>query len=248
MRDNFIFFRSFYDSINCLGEKSQLKLYKSIMRLNFNHCKNLRELEELCEEIEEELRHNRNVIAQFLLIKPHILKSMKASFNGALGGAPKENKNAFKNKLKEEEKELEKELEKEEESVDAATSSGLNFSSKEYQKSSLTPLQKKKIQEGYRIFGRYLNIFLFDDELKNFETLCMSKELSSRLIDELSDNIAQGKENQFVTSGGGHGARLRAYLRQYQRSPDYKGQGRVNSQKKGLSQEFIDELFSDGGG
>lgn len=98
MKNSFTFYKSFYDAINCLGEKAQLKLYKSIMKLNFNCCENITELEQLCCEIESELKQNRNVFAQFLLIKPHILKSAKASFNGSLGGAKKENKNAQKNK------------------------------------------------------------------------------------------------------------------------------------------------------
>lgn len=107
MRDSFIFYKSFYDAIEILGEKAQLKLYKSIMKLNFNCCENVTELEQLCDEIETSLKQNRNVFAQFLLIKPQILANFsrylngsKGKSHGALGGAPKGNKNASKNNPK----------------------------------------------------------------------------------------------------------------------------------------------------
>lgn len=109
MRDNFVFFRSFYEAIEQLGDKSQLKLYKAIMKMNFNCCENMTEMEQLCNEIETELKQNRNVFAQFLLLKPHLLNSAKQHFKGVLGGAPKGNKNALKNNPKEKEKEEEKE-------------------------------------------------------------------------------------------------------------------------------------------
>ena len=107
MRESFIFYKSFYDAIETLGEKAQLKLYKSIMKLNFNCCENVTELEQLCDDIETTLQQNRNVFAQFLLIKPQILANSKRYFNGlkgashgALGGAPAGNTNAAKNNPK----------------------------------------------------------------------------------------------------------------------------------------------------
>ena len=109
MRDNFVFYKSFYEAIEQLGEKSQLKLYKAIMKMNFNCCKNMTEMEQLCNEIETELKQNRSVFAQFLLLKPYLLNSAKQHFKGVLGGAPKGNKNAQKNNQKEKEKEKEKE-------------------------------------------------------------------------------------------------------------------------------------------
>ena len=108
MRESFVFFKSFYEAIDQLGEKAQLKLYKAIMKMNFNQCKNVTELEQLCDEIETDLKQNRHVFAQFLLIKPHIINSAKQHYKGILGGAPKGNKNALKNNPKEEEKEEEK--------------------------------------------------------------------------------------------------------------------------------------------
>lgn len=110
MRDSFIFYRSFYDAISQLGEKSQLKLYQAIMKMNFNCCENMTEMKKLCDEIETELKQNRHVFAQFLLLKPHLLNSAKQYYKGVLGGAPKGNKNALKNNPKEKEKEKEKEL------------------------------------------------------------------------------------------------------------------------------------------
>ena len=102
-RESFVFYRSFYEAIDFLGEKSQLKLYKSVMRMNFNCAKNMSDLEQVCAEIEAELKQYRNVFAQFLLIKPQILANSKKYFNGckgakygALGGAKVGNQNAKK--------------------------------------------------------------------------------------------------------------------------------------------------------
>lgn len=107
MKDSFIFYRSFYDAINLLGEKSQLKLYKSIMKMNFNCCTNETEMLQLCDEIETEMKQNRHVYGTFLLIKPQILANFlkylngcKGKQSGTLGGAPKGNKNASKNNPK----------------------------------------------------------------------------------------------------------------------------------------------------
>ena len=113
MRDNFCFFRSYYEAIDKLGEKSQLKLYKIIMKLSFNRCENETELEQLCNEIETKLEQNRSVFATYLLIKPHLIKSAKQSLKGRLGGAQKGNKNAQKNKQIEIEIEKGIEIEKE---------------------------------------------------------------------------------------------------------------------------------------
>lgn len=107
MRESFVFYKSFYDAINLLGEKAQLKLYKSVMKLNFNCCENETEMLQLCDEIETELKQNRHTFAQFLLIKPQILANFnkylagcKGASKGCLGGAPKGNKNASKNNPK----------------------------------------------------------------------------------------------------------------------------------------------------
>lgn len=81
MKESFIFYKSFYEAINLLGEKAQLKLYKSIMRLNFDYYETPEELRELCCKIESELRQNRSVFAQFLLIKPQILANLKKYCN-----------------------------------------------------------------------------------------------------------------------------------------------------------------------
>lgn len=78
MREYFKFYRNFYESIETLGDKSQLILYKSVMKLYFNRCKNVTELDQLCSEIETKLEQKRNVFGTFLAIKPLIMKSAKA--------------------------------------------------------------------------------------------------------------------------------------------------------------------------
>ena len=78
MREYFKFYRNFYEAIETLGEKSQLLLYKSVMKLYFNRAKNVTELEQICSEIETKLKQKRNVYGTFLAIKPLIMKSLKA--------------------------------------------------------------------------------------------------------------------------------------------------------------------------
>ena len=78
MREYFKFYRNFYEAIETLGEKSQLLLYKSVMKLYFNRAKNVTELEQICSEIETKLKQKRSVFGTFLAIKPLIMKSAKA--------------------------------------------------------------------------------------------------------------------------------------------------------------------------
>lgn len=78
MREYFKFYRNFYEAIENLGEKSQLLLYKSVMKLYFNRCENVTELEQLCSEIESKLERKRSVFGTFLAIKPLIMKSAKS--------------------------------------------------------------------------------------------------------------------------------------------------------------------------
>lgn len=197
MRDSFIFFKSFYDAINCLGEKAQLKLYKSIMKLNFNCCKNVTELEQLCNEIETELKQNRNVFAQFLLIKPHILKSLELSFNGRLGGAPRGNKNAKKNKLKEIEKEEEIEIE---------------YIEKE---------KKEKESQGGNFWGEYSNVCLSQSQYQKLLGICASEKLLNELINSFSVNIEVGKERPYAAElPNAHYERLKSYYNFRKKHPD----------------------------
>ena len=77
MKDSFIFYKSFYDAISLLGEKAQLKLYQSIMRLNYNQCESMTEVMQLCDDIESTLQHSRSTFAQWLLIKPQLLANIQ---------------------------------------------------------------------------------------------------------------------------------------------------------------------------
>lgn len=220
MRENFLFFKSFYDAINCLGEKAQLKLYKSIMKLNFNCCENMTELEQLCTEIETELKQNRHVFAQFLLIKPHIIKSMEASFNGRLGGAPKGNKNAEKNKLKEREKEKEEEKEKEdiicnldfEKCFKIYSENCTNLLPLSYERRSRNILEELKefLQETNYDFAYFLNLCKQANELK-------------KIVDNKIDFRSMIRNHIGIMNG------------------KYSNKA---SPRKGLSQSFIDDYFN----
>lgn len=103
MRDSFIFYASFAQAASMLGDKARLKLYDSVVKLGLCCAENETELNQVCAEIETSLAQNRNVLAQFLLIKPQIITNLKkwlggnkGKEHGALGGAPKGNKNASK--------------------------------------------------------------------------------------------------------------------------------------------------------
>lgn len=218
MRDNFIFFKSFYDAISCLGEKAQLKLYKSIMKLNFNCCENMTELEQLCDEIETDLKQNRNVFAQFLLIKPHILKSMEASFNGRLGGAPDGNKNAKKNKLKEGEEEKGKEEE------DIICNSDFEKCFKLYSENckNLLPLsyerRSRNILEELKEFLQETNY-----DFAYFLNLCKQADLLKKIVNNKIDFRSMIRNHIGIMNG------------------KYSNKA---SPRKGLSQEFINEIFN----
>ena len=106
-RDSFVFYSSFAQAANTLGDKARLKLYDSVVKLGLCCAESETELNQLCTEIETSLAQNRNVLAQFLLIKPQIISNFKKFINGTkgkeygvLGGAPKGNKNASKNNPK----------------------------------------------------------------------------------------------------------------------------------------------------
>lgn len=87
MKDSFIFYKSFYDAISLLGEKAQLKLYQSIMKLNYNQCKSMTEVMQLCNDIESTLQRSRSTFAQWLLIKPQLLANIQRYENGRKGGS-----------------------------------------------------------------------------------------------------------------------------------------------------------------
>ena len=159
MRNSFTFYKSFYDAIEILGEKAQLKLYKSIMKLNFNCCENVTELEQLCDEIETELKQNRNVFAQFLLMKPHLLKSAKASINGEKGGAPEGNSNAKKTS--------EKQANIKDKSIKDKDKS-IKDKDKDKEETEISKDISKEEKKGY---GEFANVFLSEDEYDKLREL-----------------------------------------------------------------------------
>lgn len=104
MRDSFVFYSSFAQAANMLGDKARLKLYDAVVKLGLCCAENVSELEQTCNEIESKLVQNRNAFAQFLLIKPQIIANFTRYINGRkgaeygrLGGAPVGNRNAAKN-------------------------------------------------------------------------------------------------------------------------------------------------------
>ena len=84
-RDSFIFYRSFYEAINDLPEKSQLKVYKAICEMSLNF---------------DEIDLSGLSLTIFKLIKPQLEANNKRYTNGSKGGAPKGNQNATKKQPK----------------------------------------------------------------------------------------------------------------------------------------------------
>jgi hypothetical protein len=85
MRNSFVFYRSFAEAANLLGDKARLKLYDAIVELALSCVENVSDLEQVCSEIESKLVQNRNAFAQFLLIKPQIFSNFERFINGSKG-------------------------------------------------------------------------------------------------------------------------------------------------------------------
>jgi len=81
MRDSFIFYKSFYDSIKELDPKDQVQIYNAIFKYQFE---------------EEEIELNGVCKSIFILIIPQLEANNKRYENGKKGGAPKGNQNAKK--------------------------------------------------------------------------------------------------------------------------------------------------------
>lgn len=189
MRDSFIFYKSFYDAIETLGEKSQLKLYKSIMKLNFNCCENVTELGQLCDEIETSLKQNRNVYAQFLLIKPQILANfsrylngLKGKSHGVLGGAPKGNKNASKNNPKT--------------TPNIFNENVFNvFNENVLNENGVGVVNEEK--NTHNFYGEYKNVGLTAEQHQKLIALTQSSQALDIVITDFGRAIEKGKEQAF---------------------------------------------------
>ena len=188
MRNSFTFYKSFYDAINTLGDKAQLKLYKSIMKMFFNRCENVTELEQLCDEIETELEQNRKVFAQFLLMKPHILKSAKSSLNGVKGGAPEGNNNAKKTSEKQANIK-DKNIKIKDKSINVEV---VEEEDKEAKQATSTPPDNFSDLSDWH--GFYKNVHLTSNQYGRLLSEIANKQALDGIIEELSSNIAQKKE------------------------------------------------------
>lgn len=85
MKESFIFYRSFYEAIDDLPDKEQLKIYKAISKLALN-------------DEETELTGVANTI--FKLIKPQLKANNDRYENGKKGGRPKKEPEVLNKKEK----------------------------------------------------------------------------------------------------------------------------------------------------
>ena len=115
-RDSILFYYSFYEAAQQLGQKARLRLYDSILEVSFSDYESIEELEKFCNEVASKLKDSRMLFAHFSLIKPHLINSGKLSLNGRKGGGQLKNTNAKKRpKNEQEEKEIGRERERERE-------------------------------------------------------------------------------------------------------------------------------------
>lgn len=216
MRESFIFYKSFYDAIDTLGEKAQLKLYKSIMKLNFNCCENMTELEQLCDEIETSLKQNRNVFAQFLLIKPQILANFSRFLNGSkgkgggsLGGAPKGNQNAAKNNPKT--------------TPNVFNENVFNVFNENVLNGNGVGVVSAEVQEekkSHNFYGEYKNVGLTNEQYQKLIALTLSDKAVDVLIEDFGRAIEKGKEQAFSYDlPNAHFERLKDYWEWRRKNP-----------------------------
>ncbi len=100
----FQLFPNMAESLCSLGDKNLVLLMREITYLIAQiDIENITELEQKCDDFESKLGQKGKVFAQFLLLKPHIIKYWQNVINGnkgrdfgTLGGAPIGNQNARK--------------------------------------------------------------------------------------------------------------------------------------------------------
>ena len=197
MKDSFIFYRSFYEAINIFGAKTKLKLYESIMKLNFNQCEHETEVLQLCDELETDLKPNRYAYGTFMSIKPQILANFKRYKNGckgakygSLGGAPIGNRNAKKTTRNE--NVYENENVNEDVNENANVNENEKFLKKEKSDPFLNSTKTFFAQEYEKVFGSapYLS---HDDSMRLLE---LSKEYKN-LNEIIPDAIKKLKKIEF---------------------------------------------------
>lgn len=193
-RSSFVFYSSFAQAASTLGDKARLKLYDSVVKLGLCCAENETELNQVCTEIESSLAQNRNVLAQFLLIKPQIITNWKKWLGGnkgkeygERGGAPKGNKNASKKQPL---------LLNENDNVNVKKNNKKDLLS-EFEKWWTEYPNKKSKQDALRIFEKLLreNQVTFDELLagaKAYAEHCRNKKIEDKYIKHPSTWLNQG--------------------------------------------------------
>lgn len=82
------------------------------------------------------------------------------------------------------------------------------------------PLTETEIQTNMR--GEYKNVYLPDNKLREFETNCLNKKLASDIICYLSEQIEQGKDEDFNSDKpNAHFVRLNQLLKVRRQHPEW---------------------------
>jgi hypothetical protein len=153
MRDSFIFYRSFLESIKEIPEENQLQVYNAISEYALN-------------QNEIELKGIPKAI--FSLIKPQLDANNKRYENGKKGGAPKGNKN--NQKSTEIQPKVNQKTTKEQPNVNDNENVNVN----DNENNIYTPSEDKSSTGGTakaskHKYGKYKNVLLKDEELQALE-------------------------------------------------------------------------------
>ena len=142
-RDSFIFYRSFYESIEELPEENQLKVYKAISNYALN---------------QEEIKLDKISKAIFSLIKPQL----DANYQRYLNGKQKKSKIEANNKQT-----ISKML------TNVNVNENVNVNKKENIKEKLTASEDKSssasVKANKHKYGKYKHVLLKDEELQSLK-------------------------------------------------------------------------------
>ena len=160
MKDSFVFYKSFYEAIHKVQDKSlKADIFEAICELALNE--NVIELDDTVGAI------------IMSLIKPQILANNERYENGKKGGAPKGNQNA-KKQLKQPMVDFKNNSKQPNVNVNVNENENVNVNKKENKKEK-------------NVYGEFKNVLLTDDELEKLKQRFPDYELR---IEKLSNYIA----------------------------------------------------------
>ena len=169
MRESFIFYRSFYESLKNLKDKDRLKLYDAICNLALNN--------------EEKNDFSGIVESIFVLIKPQIEANNTRYINGKQGGRPKKEKtNGFENDGENKKPMVLKKDENKKTEIkpneNVNENENVNVNENENKK------ENKKEKEIKKKYGEFKNVLLSDNEYQKLASDFENVDVLINFLDE----------------------------------------------------------------